>query len=1019
MTESDRFLKALAAAAYRPVADLAVSAWRTREPVPFRERTGGRRVEPAVGRSWGGLFDCAWFRFTGRVPTEARGRRVVLLIDVNGEACVVDAAGNPVQGLTNAASTFDYSLGRPGKRVVPVAARARGGEKIDVWADAGANDLFGELRENGELKEACIAVCDEAALALYYDVEVLSDLLACLPEAEPRALRVRRGLEEARHAAGGLSRGELEAAKRITAGLLSRRGGDPSLTVSAVGHAHIDLAWLWPFRESVRKCARTFSTALAFQERYPDYVFGASQPQQWQWMKEGYPALYARMKAAVKSGRMEPQGAMWVEADVNLTCGESIVRQILFGKRFFRDEFGVEVRNLWLPDAFGYTAALPQILKKSGVDWFMTQKLSWSRTNRFPHHSFHWKGIDGSEVLTHMLPESTYNSPALPRSVRKIDLEYAQRDVSGRALMLFGIGDGGGGPGEEHLERLARMKNLLGVSPVRQEPATRFFEDWRKEAARFPTWEGELYLERHEGTFTTHGANKRANRGMEKALREAEWSAVLASRLCGKAYPRESLAALWRDVLLFQFHDVLPGSSIKRVYDETAARYRALREEAEALIRGNLEEVASRLAGGSKGAAAPTVLFNTLSWRRLGWLKQGRSWIPYDVPSMGFALADPGAPLPTPPRPSAGPRRLENEVLKVAFDAEGAITSVFDKRLGCEALSRGARANRPALFRDTGDAWDFSQDYREKPIGFMELSSARAGVDGPCAWMEQEYRYGHSTLSLRVTLLAGSARLTFSAMARWREPRTMLRVSFPLAVRSPEATCGIAFGSIRRPTHSNTSWDRAKDEVPCHGWADVSRRDRGAALLSDGKYGFRLKDGALDLQLLRSAPYPGPALVKDGDVKPGEPHNGFSDQCDHEFTYAFFPHPGDHTEGRVVREACEMAFPVKAARPAPRPTKDGAKTPSMAARGSFFSVDAEEVILETVKQAEDGDGVVLRLYESSGAAVKARVSLSLPVASAEETDLMEENGRRIAVRDGAFGLSFGPFEIKTVKVKLG
>jgi alpha-mannosidase len=1025
----DRFLHALEAAVYRPVADLTITAWRTKEPVHFSRRMSGRRLDLTVGQSWGSLFDCAWFRFKGVVPASAVGQPVVLLIDVNGEACVVDAAGNPALGLTNVSSVFDMSLGRPGKRVVPITPRARGGEKIDLWADAGANDLFGALQQNGEVREACIAVCREPLRALHRDMEVLLDLWRCLPAAEPHAKRLIRGLTEARHAAGSLSDPEVAAARRICAGLLARRGGDPSLVVSAIGHAHIDLGWMWPFRESVRKGIRTFATALALLERYPDYVFGASQAQLWQWMKESSPALYARMKAAVRAGRLEPQGAMWVEPDTNVTGGESLVRQVLFGKRFFRDEFGIDVRNLWLPDAFGYSGSLPQILRKSGVDYFMTQKLSWSRTNRFPYHSFRWKGIDGSVVLAHTLPEETYNGPALPRSVRKIDLEYAERDVSGRALMLFGIGDGGGGPGEEHLERLARMKNLLGVSPVRQEPAARFFEDWKNDAARFPEWEGELYLEKHEGTFTTNGPSKRSNRLMEKALREAEWSCVLAHEYCGTPYPRKRLQAMWRDVLLYQFHDVLPGSCIKRVYDETGVRYAEMREDAEGLIRANLEAVAAACGdgGGSPRSSkkhgttrrpAPShrsvMLFNSLSWPRRGWLKLGKDWRFCDVPSMGCVEAPPGAPTAdgreSYGKNHASARRLENDAVKVLFHRDGSIESVVDKRLLREVLGSGGKANRLALFRDDVDAWDFPHDYRQRASGFMQLISSVPGRDGPCSYVDQEYRRGHSVLKMRVSVMAGSPRIDFSVKARWRETATMLRVSFPLSLWAPGATCGSAFGSITRPTTTNTSWETAKDEIPCHGWVDVSRHTCGTALLADGKYGFRAKDAALELNLLRSVRYTGPILVNDRDVSPGEPHHGYGDQCDHEFVYALYPHAGDHVEGRVAREAGDLAFPVRVV------------AGGFAARGSdapvsLVAIEAESVFLETVKPAEDDDGMILRFYESAGAPVVSRIVLSREAVTVEETDLMEEHGRRIAVRGRAFTLPFGPFEIRTVKVR--
>ena len=442
----DLALPQIEAAIYTVVGPLDIRAWCTREPTPFAERQTGDEKQLKIGDTWGKLFDCAWFHFTGTVPPQAAGQKVVLLLDVNGELCVVDRDGAPARGLTNAASTYDYRLGRPGKRVLPFLERAQGGEPVDVWADAGCNDLFGNLQEGGAIKEAAIATCDETVRGLFYDYELLLDFLKALPEDSPRYQQILTGLSDVVHlitggsALAGLRPSQLAnaaAARAVLAPLLAQRGGDPSLRIAAVGHAHMDLGWLWPIRETIRKGARTFATAIANIEKYPDYIFGASQPQYFLWMKEYYPALWAKIVAQVQAGRIEPQGCMWVEADTNVSGGEALVRQILHGRRFFRREFGVDVRYLWLPDVFGYSGSLPQILKKAGVDYFSTQKLSWSLINPFPHQSFHWEGIDGTQVSTHMLPEETYNSSAAPRAVRKVEQNYKDSGVSGHALLVL------------------------------------------------------------------------------------------------------------------------------------------------------------------------------------------------------------------------------------------------------------------------------------------------------------------------------------------------------------------------------------------------------------------------------------------------------------------------------------------------------------------------------------------------------------------------------------------------------
>jgi alpha-mannosidase len=997
-------------AIYTRVGELGIQAWRTPEPVPFTERASGEKLDLSAGDKWGDLFDCAWFHFTGTVPHTAAGKKVVLLIDVSGELCVVDEQGVPVRGLTTASSTYDFGLGKPGKRVLQLVEQAQGGERISIWADAGCNDLFGNLRDNGTVVEASIAVCDDEMRALYYDVEVLLDFLKVLPEQGVRYQQILTALNDALHALLGPGAERAREARQALAPMLARRGGDPSLRISAIGHAHIDLAWLWPVRETIRKCARTFATVLELMERYPSYVFGASQPQQYQWMKGRYPALYARIKSQVRAGRFEPQGAMWVEADTNVSGGEALVRQILYGKRFFQDEFGVEVRNLWLPDVFGYSAALPQILARSGVDYFMTQKLSWNLINTFPHHSFHWQGIDGTSVLAHMLPEETYNSPAAPRSVAKIEQNYKEKGVSKHALMLFGIGDGGGGPGAEHLERLARIEDLAGLSPVTQEPAADFFEKWAQDAGRFPTWVGELYLERHQGTLTTEARNKWYNRRMELALREFEYALALSGMLLGTPYPASRLDEIWREVLLYQFHDILPGSSIKRVYDESLARYQALLAE----VEQGIQEHQGRLAGrvDTAGLESPAVVHNSLSWERTEWVEAGGRWLRVTVPPLGYTTVDAAAHVQEVPVVAAAEDRLENDLLRVQFNPDGSIGSIYDRQAGREVLTAGRAANRLAVYTDYGDAWDFPMDYAEAAPRYMQCVSSTPRVEGPHAVLEQVYRLGHSELVQQIVLSAHSRRLDFRTHVRWREVQSMLRTSFPVAVHAESAAFEIQFGHVRRPTHRNTTWDLARDEVAAHKWVDLSQGDYGVALLNDAKYGHKVKGSVLDLNLLRSVPYPGPRLVRDEDVEPGEPHHAYTDQCDHTFTYSLYPHEGDHVAGQVVQAGYELNVPLRVT-----PVQAGAGDAPQTA--SFVQVGAANVIVEAIKWAQDGDGLILRLYECAHRGTRTTLRLGVPFRSAAETDLLEKDLHPLAVNEGEIALEFGPFEIKTLRLRMG
>jgi len=995
-------------AIYSFLAPLEICAWRTAEPVPYSERFNGQELHLHTGDAWGNLFDCAWFRFRGQVPPTGAGQPVVLLLDVNGEMCVVDESGLPLRGLTAVSSEFDFTVGQAGKRVLPLLNPAQGGEAIEVWADAGCNDLFGNLKGNGQVQDAAIAACHVQTRQLYYDYEILLDSLKALPESSARHQQILAVLDRAAHLLqSGINDVTVTQARRILGKELGKRGGDPSLEISAVGHAHIDLAWLWPLREARRKGARTFATALANMELYPDYIFAASQAQLYQWIKEDHPALYAQVRQRVREGRWEPQGALWVEADTNLTGGESLVRQILYGQRFFQDEFGVSPDYVWLPDTFGYSAALPQIIRGAGLHYFSTQKLSWSLINRFPHQSFHWQGLDGCSVPVHMLPEDTYNSHALPGSLAKIESNYRDKGVSNQALMVFGIGDGGGGPGEEHLERLDRLKNFAGLSPVRQEWTSAFFERWAKDAPGFSTWSGELYLERHQGTLTTNARNKWYNRRMEQALRELEWLAVTAGRLAGAAYPAGFLEKTWKEVLLYQFHDILPGSSIKRVYDETSARYPLLLAEVEDQISQYQQILAGQID--TSGAQNPVIAFNSLSWERTEWVKVGEGWQLIRVPSMGWQVVDAAASQPDYSPLRAAPDRLENDRLRVRFGEDGAIVSIYDLLAQREVLPAGERANRLLVYRDLGDAWDIPLDYAAADPQPLQLVGAQAWVDGPFAVLRQDYRLGHSTMTQEIRLASGSPLLEFDTRLTWRETQSMLRASFPVAVQATESTAEIQFGYIRRPTHRNTTWDLAREEVTAQKWADLSQRDYGMALLNDSKYGHKIKGNVLELTLLRSVPYPGPRLVKDEDVQPGEPHPGYTDQADHILRYAIYPHPGGPVEGGVIQAGYQFNYPLRTLATEQHPG-------SQPASGSFFQIDDPSVIVESVKQAEYSQAAILRLYESTGGAAKVRLRFGFKVAQVEETDLLEAPRQELDLNQDSVLLSFRPFEIKTLKV---
>ena len=984
--------QAIKAAVYTPIAELRATAWVTPEPVPFAERRQGRKLVLRPGQRWSkAAFDCAWFHFTGTVPAAAAGTNIVLLINLNGEGCVADEGGRPVLGLTSISSGFSRELGEPGKRVVPFRGNAAGGEAVDLWVEAGANDLFGVRRNNGVLQEAAIAIRNPELHALHYDFEVLHALLRQLPEDSSRAVQLRRSLETAGSLLRDFTKEEAAAARALLCPELTRRNKAAPLTVWAVGHAHMDLAWLWPIRETIRKSGRTFATAVSMLERYPDYIFGASQPQQYAWVKEHYPSVYQGIKQRVAEGRWEVQGAMWVESDINVPSGESLIRQILYGKRFFREEFGKDPVCLWQPDVFGYSGSLPQLLVKSGVRHFMTQKLSWNWVTRHPHHTFWWQGIDGSAVLAHMPPEDTYNSSGSPAALAKAAERFIDKDVSDSCLMLFGIGDGGGGPGEEHLERLAREKDLDGLPPVVQRPAEEFFRHIERGSERYATWAGELYLERHQGTYTTQGRSKRYNRKLELALRELEFAAAMAAEFAGASYPHTALEQIWKEVLLYQFHDILPGSSITRVYDEALARYGVLTREVEELTAATDAALCRQI--GRPRFEQPVVVLNSLSWDREEWLKRDERWIKAKVPSLGYAVLDAAVEAPF-EAPIVSGSLLENDKLRIAFDKSGAIVSCFDKEAAREALAPGMLGNVLAVYQDDGDAWDIPMNYRERAPKRPRLHATEIVRDGPRAALCHTYRIGNSTLRQEVVLFAGSRRIDFVTAVDWHESGKMLRTSFVPAVSANEATCDIQFGSIRRPTHTNTPADWAKFEICAHKWIDISDRGYGAALLNDCKYGHCVQGNVLDLNLLRSPGHPDPV----------------ADRAEHRFTYSFYPHQGDYVAGGVMRAGYELNVPLRVLAEAPRGGP-------LASSVTWFRIDAPEIVIETVKQAEDGQGLVVRLYESAGASTRAELACGFALAEAAEANLIEEEPKPLDVSGGALRLDFRPFEIRTLRLK--
>jgi alpha-mannosidase len=966
----------LLAAVDRDAAPLQLSALHVRgEPITYAEAVRGEFVPFKVGDRWGPPWSTTWFHVRGRSPDRWAGQHVVALIDLGFDG----PTGFTCEALA-------WKDGRPWRGVdlnhrwLPLS-----GSEVDFYLEAAANprailagpDDAPSMIDMRKLPSPAFAL-RQAELRrqlpelrrVALDFKVLLELVPAMPDGERRSELIE-----------ALNRFAQDSDPTHLASALSRPSSSTHV-ISAVGHAHIDTAWLWPVREARRKCTRSFSTALALMEEYPDYRFACSQPAQYAWMKDMYPDIYRRIGEKVATGQWEPVGAMWVEPDCNLPSGEALVRQLLHGKRFFMKEFGYETKEVWLPDVFGYPASLPQLIKEAGCDYFLTQKLSWNETNKPAHSTFMWEGIDGTSVFTHFPPADTYNGDFSAGQVVRSAANFKDGARSSRSLYLFGWGDGGGGPEPDMIEAARRLRNLEGAPRVELERAGDFFAKAAAEAHDLTTWVGELYFELHRGTYTSQSRTKRLNRRAEQALREAEVWSVAAAR----GYPVGELEVAWKRLLLNQFHDILPGSSIDWVYEDAERDLEEVIETA-----GGLTAAAqSAIAGGGSNVA----VFNVSSHARREVVDVGGRLAIVEAPASGWAVQGPTTGSETHGVTVAG-RTMENELLRVEWDEQGLLTSIWDKEARRQVLAAGARGNLLQLHVDNPsrwDAWDIDADYRSSVTDVVELAAQDAEVTGPLrAAVHFSREFGGSTLEQRMVLDAGSRVLRFETEIDWQETHKLLKVAFPVAVRSSRATYEIQFGHVERTTHTNTSWDQARFEVCAHRWADLSEAGYGVALLNDSKYGYDILGSVMRLSLLRAPTHPDPT----------------ADRGRHRFTYALMPHPGDFREAGVIAAAEDLNAPL-------RVVSSGLMTGE---RRSLIEVDTPQVVVEAIKRAEDSDAIIVRLYEAWGGRCRARLRTTLPARRAVLCDLLERERSEVAVKDAEVELDFNPFKIVTLKLE--
>ncbi|WP_031146871.1 alpha-mannosidase [Streptomyces erythrochromogenes] len=975
---------------------LSVERWDAPgEPVPVAEGLAAPYGPCAPGDAWGPAWGTTWFKVTGTVPAGWAGRTVEAVLDLGFDRMMT---GFQCEGLVHRADGGEIKALNPYNDWVRVADRAEGGERIEWYVEAAANPVLvdhrpsyeGDARTSGDqplyrLARMDLTLFETEVWELVQDLDVLYELMTQLGTEDARRHGILHALGAALDAVDLTDvPGTAAAARARLAGVLAAPANASAHRISAVGHAHIDSAWLWPLRETVRKVARTASNMVNLMDEHPEFVFAMSQAQQLDWIKTHRPELFERVKKKVADGQFVPVGGMWVESDTNMVGGEAMARQFLYGKKFFLDEFGIDTHNVWLPDSFGYTAAMPQIVKLSGSRWFLTQKICWSQVNKFPHHTFWWEGIDGTRVFTHFPPVDTYNSDLGGAQMAHAARNYREKGRGSRSLTPFGWGDGGGGPTREHLARARRQRDLEGSPRIEIERPDAFFEKARAEYEDAPVWAGELYLELHRGTYTSQAKTKQGNRRSESLLREAElWAATAAVRVAGYAYPYEDLERVWKTVLLHQFHDILPGSSIAWVHREARETYGQVAEE----LRGITLAAQQALAG----EGAEELVFNCAPYARRG------------VPAGGAGRpVQPPEPVTVEERHGGG-HVLANGRLLVEIDGRGLIVSVYDLQARRESVAPGAAANLLQIhpdFPNMWDAWDVDEFYRNNVTDLVGLDVLEVAESGPrSATVRVTRSFGRSGVVQQITLRAGAKTVDIVTDVDWHETEKFLKAAFPLDVKAERTASETQFGHVYRATHTNTSWEAAKFEICAHRWIHAEEPGWGVALLNDSTYGHDVTrdvraDGGqtttVRLSLLRAPRYPDPE----------------TDQGAHTLRFSLAPGAGI---GDAVREGHALNLPERTVHGA------GPVAPLLA-------VDEDAVVVEAVKLAEDrGGDVIVRLYESRGGRATATLTAGFPIAEAVESDLLERPLAGTAVAspaaDGSVALTLRPFQILTIRLR--
>lgn len=986
-----------------------------------------------VGENWAGRDLFLWMHKDIKIPAEWTGKKIVGIFDYGNTG-----AGNN--------SGFESMLYLNEEMYQGVDANHKEvffDDKLCGTTVSATFRLWSGLEGGGvpavqehKIARADLAWLDEKVDDFYYMGSMVLQTIESLDDFDPIKHNLRAALDEACHCIDWAYPGSEEfyesvhQADELLNEKIDAMDKKSLINIRCVGHTHIDVAWLWRLKHTREKCSRSFSTVLRLMELYPEYIFLQTQPQLYEYMKEEFPDLYEKIKEKVAEGRWEADGGMWVEADCNLTSGESLTRQILLGSKFIKDEFGHEVEYLWLPDVFGYSWALPQILKKAGINTFMTTKISWNQYNRMPHDTFMWKGIDGSEVLTHFIttPEPwnepgswfyTYNGKLIPKTVKGTWDAYSEKEMNKDLLIAFGFGDGGGGVNRDMLENRRRIDKIPGLPNLKTAKAGEYFRDLQETVKNTDkyvhTWDGELYLEYHRGTYTSQGHNKRMNRKMELLYRKAEWMTVMEALEQGgvEKARQEELTKGWKHILTDQFHDIIPGSSIHEVYEDSRKDYEYIESVAREVENGFYENVLENTEN-------TYTVFNASGWTmsdvvaipntKTGIYKdaegnvleaQRAEDVTYvevkDVPAMGYKVItfEAAEEKETTAHFTITGRDIETPYYAISMNQYGQITRLFDKTFNREVLPKGERANVLQMFEDKpidNDAWDIDIFYQQKMREITDLVSFEVVECGALQMViRMEWKYMNSTISQDMVLYSNDRRIDFRTNVDYHEKQQLLKAAFPVDIRTTYGTYDVQYGNVRRPNHWNTSWDQARFESVAHRWADLSERNYGVSILNDCKYGHDIKDNVLRISLLKGAIHP----------------DHSADQGEHVFTYALLPHGGDFVEGDVVKEAFALNEPMQAVAGQVKLSYN-----------SFLSFDNDQVEVDAVKKSEDGKYVVIRFHEFAGAKQNVTMNLGFGFKTWAEGDLRERVIGEVNGADTAIAMELTPYEIKTILVEV-